>query len=115
MTEQPNPDETNAERESWDTPEGFDPHCPHCNAYNNGVTEAKAEGRRPEPGSLSLCLYCGYICMFGESSFVRPEPELIEAALNQEDIIQAIVARGVMAARGLIPPIAPEAVQPGAN
>lgn len=115
MTEQPTPEESTPEPQVSDLPEGFDPRCLHCEAHNDSVTEVQSEGRRPEPGALMLCLYCGYICVFGETSFVRPDEMLLDAALHQEDIMQAIFARGVMAARGQIPAVHPSAPQPHGN
>jgi hypothetical protein len=36
-------------------------HCPHCRHELNAATDTLREGDRPQPGDISVCVYCAGI------------------------------------------------------
>jgi len=47
--------------------------CWHCDRPLEAATGfAKTEGERPDEGSVSLCLYCGAVAVFGEDLALEP-------------------------------------------
>ncbi len=47
-------------------------YCKFCGKPQDRHTEAKSQPVQPRPGDLSICLYCGTICLFDESLNLEP-------------------------------------------
>lgn len=49
-------------------------HCPHCNKKLDGFSTI-GDDRGPEPGAISVCLYCGKFAVFTEEGFDKLSDE----------------------------------------
>ena len=45
--------------------------CPCCGKLLDAATVAGAHEVRPEPGSITICLYCGHLMAFGDGLVLR--------------------------------------------
>ncbi len=57
------------------------PTCPKCGALLDGATYVGEEQRIPNPGDLSVCIYCGTVTQFAENA----DGELILEELSAEE------------------------------
>jgi hypothetical protein len=54
--------------------------CPYCEEILDGATRVGGSAAVPEPGDVSVCLYCAQIIIFGADLLVRrPLPGELEA------------------------------------
>lgn len=60
--------------------------CWHCDRPLDAATPIDAGDPVPEPGAVSLCLYCGAVGVFADDMRLRPptEPELDELGQSEE-------------------------------
>lgn len=60
--------------------------CPECGSVHDTATPLEGESRRPKPGSISLCIHCGLVSLFGEDLSRRPltPDEVVEMARDRE-------------------------------
>ncbi len=64
-------------------------HCKFCGKKQDAHTEVHGEPVKPKQGDLSICLYCGTICLFDESLNLEPltNAELDVLMLEDPDIL----------------------------
>lgn len=60
--------------------------CWHCDRVLDAATPIDDGDPQPEPGAISLCLYCGAVAYFGDDLALRPptEAELEQLGANPE-------------------------------
>jgi hypothetical protein len=60
--------------------------CPYCNATCDAGTSANAESGKPQPGWISICLYCREFTILDEDYQLRKlaPRELLELQLSPE-------------------------------
>jgi hypothetical protein len=81
--------------------------CPHCHRSNDGHTDVDdldtESPKDPEPGDLSICLYCGGLGQFDADMALKvPGEETLNTVLSDESVVRAIFARAMLAARSVI-------------
>jgi hypothetical protein len=47
-------------------------HCSSCGSKLNAATFVGPDDSRPDPGDLSICLYCGYLSAYADDLTLRP-------------------------------------------
>ncbi len=65
--------------------------CPHCNEPYDAITPVEGD-KRPEPGSVSLCMVCGFPEVFGPSMIRRPLSYAEFEGMDPEDKRTILVA-----------------------
>ena len=68
--------------------------CPHCGACTNANSQLAGDAGKPQPGDLSICLYCSLPAVFGDGLALRlpthEEYEDLAADPTVGTILQAI-------------------------
>ena len=59
--------------------------CPCCHAKLTGASGIQDETSVPEPGDLSICLYCGTILEYEEGFFLHVATDETLSRLNSEE------------------------------
>lgn len=76
--------------ETTRTPES---RCPHCNHSVDAATSVE-EARKPKPGDITVCAYCGWICVFDSQIHLKNlgpwEMEWLAKNRTQYDLLLAI-------------------------
>lgn len=77
--------------------------CPSCGTPNDAATLAGKgdEATRPDPGDVSVCLYCGHLMAFAEDLTLRDltDAEMHEVA-GDPRILAVQKARGMAMRKG---------------
>lgn len=67
--------------------------CPHCYQELELASPCVADGRPPEGGDLTVCVYCGELCVLGDDGCLRRPGAADREKMNDvmvEDLIAAI-------------------------
>jgi hypothetical protein len=67
--------------DDYDVPESA---CWHCGKELSGAANVNETGH-PEPGAVSLCLYCGMVSFFDEELYLRKPMEVELDDLKDND------------------------------
>lgn len=65
-------------------------HCLNCGQLIDAASELPfADSRAPEPGDISICLYCRHIMVYGEDLVPREltDEEIVEIAGDRELVL----------------------------
>lgn len=64
--------------------------CLNCRAPMTGATNVEGEGL-PEPGDVTVCLYCGHFMEFGpDLKLIAPSDATISAYAGQPGLLKAM-------------------------
>lgn len=80
----------------------YDGHCLRCGKVNDGAFNTDSDSE-PAPGHIVMCLYCGFVCKFGETKFENLSEEEYGDVLTDVGVARALWARAIMAAKGEVP------------
>lgn len=58
--------------------------CWHCDRALDAATDYDNAGARPEPGAISLCLYCGAVAVFGPDLALQPPSKALLDELGDD-------------------------------
>ncbi len=67
-------------------------HCPSCKKLLDAATSLE-EGAVPNPGDISVCIYCGEFLLYGDDMALEILPKVIWDQLETELKIQLIGIR----------------------
>jgi hypothetical protein len=69
--------------------------CLGCGRLLDGATVTDGEDRRPHPGAVSVCFYCGHVQIFGDDMGFRQltDDEVIEIAGHPELVMAGTVLK----------------------
>jgi hypothetical protein len=72
--------------------------CLHCGRILDGATNAPDQTGAPEPGALSVCVYCSAVTIFGDDLRLRPltEGEVEELRADPELFERIAVVGGIV-------------------
>lgn len=72
------------------------PHCPVCSAQLDGWTAAGHDSA-PEPGCITVCIYCATVLRFGDGLLVLEQATDDElAALPPSDLLLVLSVRAAV-------------------
>lgn len=79
------------------------PNCLSCGKLLDGAMATDDQGGTPEPGAITVCIYCGHLMAFTRDMMLR-ELNTLEAHYIAGDkrILQVQQARAELAKKGLI-------------
>ena len=78
--------------------------CPSCGAKVDGHTAVGHEDVDPDPGDVSICLYCSGISIYTPLGLREVTDEEWHSIMAQEDVQKALAAIAAVRAQGGIPP-----------
>ncbi len=70
--------------------------CPACHHKLDGAARVDGDGNTPQPGDVTVCLYCGHICAYGDDLQLRElnDKEAYDVA-GDPDILAAVELSGM--------------------